>query len=169
VTEMTQNQSQSPWTNPWVLGWIGLLVVFLIANFIMIYLAVTHNPGLVVDDYYERGQNFEQNMLKRQARDPGWEMKLLSPRMVGVAEPADFGVRILDKQGNAVAPDSVTFYAYRPSDARQDFSVPMSEQDAGVYRAEVSFPLLGVWDILISAKHGDDEYHLPHRVSAGVN
>ena len=162
-------ERQSPWTNPWVLGWIGLLVVFLIANFIMIYLAVTNSPGLVVDNYYERGQDFEQNMLKRQARDPGWKMKLHSPGAVGVAEPTEFGVRILDQQGNPVVPDTVTFYAYRPSDVRRDFSVPMREQAPGVYQAEVSFPLLGVWDILISARHGEEEYHLPHRVSAGVN
>lgn len=167
MTEMTQKQS--PWTNPWVLGWIGLLVVFLIANFIMIYLAVTHNPGLVVDDYYERGQNFEQNMLKRQARDPGWEITLASPEAVGVNEATEFGVRILDREGNAVSPESVTFHAYRPSDARQDFSVPMKEDIPGVYQASVSFPLLGVWDILISARNGEDEYHLSHRVSAGVN
>ncbi|MCW8847766.1 MAG: FixH family protein, partial [Sedimenticola sp.] len=58
-------EKQSPWRNPWVLGWVGLVVVFLLANFVMIYLAITKNPGLVVDNYYERGQDYEKNMLKR--------------------------------------------------------------------------------------------------------
>ncbi len=164
-----ESNKQSPWQNPWVLGWVGLLVVFLIANFIMIYLAVSNNPGLVVEDYYERGQNYEQNMLSRQARNPGWIMELSSPKAVGVEQPANFGVQIKDKYGNSVTPETVTFYAYRPADAREDFSVPMREHLPGVYQAEVSFPLLGVWDILVSARYGEDEYHLSHRVSAGVN
>ena len=39
----------------------------------------------------------------------------------------------------------------------------------GRYSAEVSFPLLGAWDILISVKNGEDEYNHPHWISAGVN
>lgn len=167
MIEMTEKQS--PWRNPWVQGWIGLLVVFLIANMVMIYLAVTHNPGLVVDDYYERGQDYEQNMLKRQARNPGWQMQIVAPERVDVATPARYGVRITGKDGYPVSPDAVTFHAYRPANAKLDFSVTMQASDSGVYEADISFPSLGVWDILISAKHGDDEYHLSHRVSAGVN
>lgn len=160
---------QSPWRNPWLLGWFGLLGVFLIANFIMIYLAVTNRPGLVVDDYYERGQDYEQNMLKRQARNPGWQMELRAPKAVGIGTVEDFSIQITDKQNNAVTPDEVVFYAYRPADARQDFFVPMRKQGPGVYQADVSFPKLGVWDILVSASYGGDEYHVAHRVSAGVN
>ncbi|WP_275098230.1 FixH family protein [Sedimenticola hydrogenitrophicus] len=167
VIEMTEKQS--PWRNPWVQGWVGLLVVFVAANLVMVYLAVTNNPGLVVDDYYERGQEYEKNMLKRQARNPGWQMKVIAPERVDVALPARYGVRITGKDGHPVAPDSVTFHAYRPADAKQDFSVPMQATDSGVYEADISFPRLGVWDILISAKRGDDEYNLSHRVSAGVN
>ncbi|WP_428607675.1 FixH family protein [Sedimenticola sp.] len=160
---------QSPWRNPWIQGWIGLLVVFLIANMVMVYLAVSHNPGLVVDDYYERGQEYEKNMLKRQARNPGWQMKVIAPESVDVAKPTRFGVRIIGKDGYPVAPDSVTFYAYRPANSKLDFSVPMQATDSGVYEADINFPLLGVWDILISAKDGEDEYNLPYRISAGVH
>ncbi len=165
----TTTEKQSPWRNPWVQGWVGLLVVFLMANGVMIYLSITNNPGLVVDDYYERGQDYEQNMLKRQARDPGWKMKVIAPERVDVGVPARYGVRIIGSDGYPVAPDSVTFYAYRPANAKSDFSMPMAATDSGVYEANVSFPELGVWDILISAKHGDDEYNQPYRVSAGVN
>ncbi|MCW8944321.1 MAG: FixH family protein [Sedimenticola sp.] len=161
-------EKQSPWRSPWVLGWFGLLVVFLLANFVMIYLAVDRSPGLVVDDYYERGQDYEKNRLKRQARNPGWKMKLKAPEFVDVAVPTRYSIKITDKAGYPVSPDSVTFYAYRPANAKLDFSVPMQTVDSGVFEAEVSFPNLGVWDILISAKQGEDEYNLPHRISAGV-
>ena len=161
-------EKQSPWRNPWIQGWIGLLVVFVAANIVMIYLAIDRSPGLVVDDYYERGQEYEKNMLKRQARNPGWKMKLMAPEYVDIAKPTGFAIKITDKEGNPVMPDSVTFYVYRPADVKMDFSVPMSAKAPGVYEADISFPILGVWDILVSAKLGEDEYNLPHRISAGV-
>ncbi|MCU7851347.1 MAG: FixH family protein [Candidatus Thiodiazotropha sp. (ex Monitilora ramsayi)] len=162
-------EKKSAWRSPWVIGWILMVVIFFTMNMIMIYLAQSGNPGLVVDDFYDRGQEYENNMLKRQARNPGWQMKIDLPKKFGVDEPVICRFSVLDKAGNAIDPDSVTFYAYRPSDARQDFSVPMQKVGAGLYEAEVSFPLLGVWDTLVSVTNGEDEYNTPKRVSVGID
>lgn len=162
------NKKQPALRSPWVLGWIAMFIIFVMANVVMIYLALDKSPGLVVDDYYERGQDYEKNMLKRQARDPGWKLKVVAPEFVDVAKPALFGLKTHAKDGSSLQPDSVTFYAYRPSDAKKDFEVPMKEVSSGLYQADISFPLLGVWDILISVKQGDMEINVPHRLSAGV-
>ena len=163
------NKSTSAWRSPWVIAWIGILVAFVLVSGFRIYLAVATDPGLVVEDYYERGQDYEDNLLKRLARDSGWNMQIEAPKTVDVAKPAVFGFRIKDNEGNPVNPDAVVFYVYRPADAELDFSLPMRQMAPGYYQAEVSFPLLGVWDILVSAKSGDDEVNHPYRVSAGVN
>ncbi|MEJ1298281.1 MAG: FixH family protein [Candidatus Sedimenticola sp. (ex Thyasira tokunagai)] len=162
------SEKQSPWRSPWIIGWMSMLVIFVAANIVMIYLAIDDSPGLVVDDYYERGQDYEENMLKRQARDPGWKMKVIAPEFVDIGKPALFSYKVTDKEGNPATPDSVTFYVYRPADKDLDFSVPMKQVEVGFYQAEVTFPLLGVWDILVSNKVGEDEYNQPHRISAGV-
>jgi nitrogen fixation protein FixH len=161
-------QKQSPWRNPWIIGWLSILGLFLVVSGIRIYLAVTTSPGLVVDNYYERGQDYEQNMLKRQARDPRWQMEIKAPEFVDVAKPAYFEFDIKDRHGQAITPDSVTFYAYRPADAAADFAVPMEQLTLGRYQAEITFPLLGVWDILVSAKRDGGEYSASYRLSAGV-
>jgi len=147
---------------------VGILLTFIMVSGVRVFLAIQTNPGLVVDDFYERGQDYEQNRLKREARDPGWQMEIEAPEFVDIAIPTRYGFRVADKEGTPVSPDSVIFYVYRPSDAKLDFSVPMKQAESGYYQADVSFPLLGVWDILISARNGEDEYHLPHRISAGV-
>ncbi len=169
---MTERQTvehkQKALRSPWVIGWIAMFVIFVMANVVMIYLALHDSPGLVVDDYYDRGQDYEKNMLKRQARNPGWKLKVLAPEYVDVAKPSVFGLRVLDKDGNAFVPDSVIFYAYRPADSKQDFSVSMKQTKSGLYEAPISFPLLGVWDILISVRQDDIEINMPHRLSAGV-
>lgn len=160
---------QSAWRSPWVVAWVGLLVTFVLVSGYRVYLAIQTNPGLVDDNYYERGQDFEQNRLKKLARDPGWKMKLESPEVVDIGRPVRFRFRVTDKSGLPVTPDAVIFYAYRPSDAKQDFSVSMQRIGSGQYEAEVTFPLIGLWDILVSVKNGADEYNHPHWISAGVN
>ena len=137
-------QKQSAWRSPWVIAWFGLLFVFVIANGIMIYLAAEKSPGLVVKDFYERGQDYEQNMLKRLARDPGWNMKILAPAYIDVGIPVLFRFSVTDKTGDPITPDAVTLHAYRPSDADEDFSLPMKRVAPGKYQVEASFPLLGV-------------------------
>jgi nitrogen fixation protein FixH len=159
---------KTAWRSPWVIGWVGLVLTVVGANALMIYLSVGANPGLVVDDYYDRGQQYEENMLKRLARDPGWTMRVVPPEFVGVQEPARFRFTVSDRDGNPVTPDQVTFYAYRPSNERNDFSRPMNRVAPGHYEVEVSFPLKGLWDILVSVRQGDQEFNSSHRLSAGI-
>ncbi len=157
-------KQDSAWRSPWVIGWMALLVVFLIANGIMIYLAVDRNPGLVVDDYYERGQDYEKNMLKRQANDPGWDMQVEIPSEIVLAKSVLINFTVRDAEGRPVNRDKVTFFVYRPSDAKQDFSVPMQRIDDGLYEAKVTFPLLGTWDVLVSIANEGGEINHPHWV-----
>ncbi len=146
-----------------------MVVIFFSMNMIMIYLARDNNPGLVVDDFYDRGQEYEKNMLKRQARNPGWQMKIDLPKKIDIDQKVTCRYTVKDKEGKPVEPDAVIFYAYRPSDAKQDFSQPMEMVEPGVYQTEVSFPLLGAWDVLVSAKNGEDEYNTPKRLGIGID
>jgi nitrogen fixation protein FixH len=159
----------SAWRSPWVIAWVVMLVIFFSMNVFMIYLAQSNNPGLVAEDFYERGQDYEKNMLKRQMRNPGWQMKVELPRKIGVDEQVMSRFIITDKEGEPVDPDEVVFYAYRPSDAKQDFNVSMQPVAPGRYEAQVSFPLKGAWDILVSAKQGEDEYNTPKRIGVGID
>ncbi|MET0069910.1 MAG: FixH family protein [Candidatus Thiodiazotropha sp.] len=162
-------EKKSAWQSPWVIAWVAMVVVFFTMNMIMIYLAIDNNPGLVVDDFYERGEDYEENMLKRQARFPGWVMKVDLPRKIEVGQPVICRYSVKDKDGNPISRDDVIFYAYRPSDARQDFAVPMKQTAPGEYQAEVSFPLKGAWDTLVSIKNGEDEYNTPKRIGVGID
>ena len=71
---------------------------------------------------------------------------------------------MVDKAGVPVTSEQVRFFAYRPSDARRDFSVPMVPEAPGRYRAEVGFPLKGVWDVLVGIQGEQDEYHAAGRI-----
>lgn len=165
----THASHTSAFRSPWVLGWIGLLVTVLAINGIMVYLAFATNPGLVNADYYERGHDYERTLMSRRAREPDWTVESDIPSPLQVDRPERIRVFLVDKAGQPVDPDGVTFYAYRPSDASRDFSVPMTREDKGRYVAETRFPLLGVWDTLIAVKSGEDEYNVGKRVNVSAN
>lgn len=155
---------QSAWRSPWVIGWVAIVLTVVLVNAFMIFLAINVNPGLVVDDYYERGQSYEKNMVARMAKDPGWKMNISVPEMLPLAAPALVQFTLTTKDGGVVEPDSVIFYAYRLSNANEDFSVPMMRVKPGHYQAEVTFGLKGVWDTLVGVQKDGDEYNEALRV-----
>lgn len=156
-------KAQSPWRSPWVLTFLMMGAIIIAANVYLIMIAGKNAPSLVADNYYERGQDYEQNMLKKRARDPGWTMQLEPPKKLTLGEAATYMFTLQGKDGAIVNPDSVTIHAYRPSDADADFSVPMKQLDVGTYTAEVTFPLKGAWDVLASVAHGEDEFSISLR------
>lgn len=161
----TAASTNSPWRNPWVLGWIGLVLSVLTVNLTMVFVAIATNPGLVNDDYYDRGQNYEKTLVSRLAKDPGWTMRTDIPDDLKAGQSATILITLVDKAGQPVTPDQVTFFAYRPSDKSQDFSVPMVEVGSGQYSARLTFPLVGVWDSLIAIRQGEDEFTTGERLS----
>ena len=78
--------SKKAFRNPWVLGWIALVVTVVTVNTFMISMAVVTNPGLVEENYYERGQDHEQNFLtkKMAIQSLGWETKLDLPETIAL-------------------------------------------------------------------------------------
>jgi nitrogen fixation protein FixH len=164
-TSTPQARPTPAWRSPWVIAWFALVVSVLVINGVMVYFAVTTNPGLVVEDYYDRGQSYENHLVSNLVQDPGWAMRADVPRDIKAGETRVFQFFVSDRSGQPVALDGVTFYAYRPSDLSRDFSLPMEMEGPGRYAVKVSFPLMGTWDTLFAARMGGDEYSVGQRLS----
>ena len=151
--------------NPWVLGMLLFLVVFLTANAVFIFLAFNSPPNLVVEDFYERGKAYEQ---AREAMDRekalGWSGVIMLPAAARVNQTQTYEALIQGKNSAGLLLDDVTLYAYRPSDARADFSVPMQKTGHGSYMADVSFGLPGIWDIIVEARQGETDFVMTRRI-----
>jgi nitrogen fixation protein FixH len=159
-----QTNSVPAWRNPWLIGWFALVGTFLAVNGVMIYFAITTNPGLVVEDYYDRGQYYEHNLASKLAQDPGWALRAEVPNDVKAGQAQVLRFVVSDTAGQPVAVDGATFYAYRPSDVGRDFSSPMEREAPGRYAVTVNFPLIGVWDTLFTARRGEDEQAVGQRL-----
>ena len=170
IDSVRQKYSQSnkeAMRNPWVLGWIGLLVTFLTMNFVFIAFAFISSPGLVTEDYYEKGRKYEENVIKMMAarNNLKWETNLEIPRDFTVNKTDVIRFNAVDSRGLPIENADVQVTAYRPSDADEDFIVRLENIGPGIYQAYIGFPLKGIWDLKLKVEHEGDSLEMEHRIS----
>lgn len=168
VTEKTFSQSSKrAMRNPWVLGWMTLVLVVLGVNTLFITTAVMTSPGLVDKDYYEKGRDQEENLLKKRAARSalGWQYSFQVPEQISLHGDSVVRFSVVDRAGLPLKDAAITVTAYRPSDAGADFSASMQENIAGMYEARMQFPLKGIWDLILKVKYAEDELEVRRRIS----
>lgn len=153
--------------NPWVIAWFGIITTFLLVNAVFIVFAVTSNPGLVTEDYYEQGRLYEKNAIKRFAAQSRlrWESKLETPENILLNTPGTYRFSAVDSRGLPIRDADVQIVAYRPSDASADFTTALRPVAPGLYQASLSFPLPGVWDLNVKIQRGEDKLEIIQRLS----
>lgn len=148
--------------SPLLLGWLFLVLAAMAGTIYMVIQANSGFPGLVVDDFYERGQDYEENIHKKFANNEKWTTTF-QVKEVYLHKPTVILIAITENTGAAAKPESVTLFAYRPANSQKDFSVPMElsadKQLNGnmVYQATLTFDAKGKWDLLASIKTEDVE------------
>jgi len=147
-----------PWRNPFVLFWLFILIAVLTVNFFMVSMAIVTNPGLVNNNPYKHGVNYDQIMEARKAQALlGWQLQMPWSQ-VKEGESVRLTLRAQDAAGSPIVADLVEMYAYRPSDIKEDFMMrfqPTAEQ--GVYQADVTFSKRGKWDWIVEVQRGTDK------------
>ena len=153
--------------NPWVLGWLALVLVVFVVNIGFISMAFITNPGLVDKNYYENAQDYEENLVKyRAARAAlGWTYQADFPNNPVINKKELYRLSVVDKVGQPLTAATIKFNSYRPSDASADFETTLSEVAAGMYEGYITFPLKGIWDITVSISREDDRYDFTRRAS----
>ena len=161
-------EKNSPLKSPWVLGWLAMVAVIISANIVMMTFAYKTSPGLVVEDYYEKGKNYNKSLEKIAAENAlGWEAELIIPEGVVAGEATRYSLTVFNQEGMPVAADKVEFFAFRPSDVNSDFSTAMKAETGGGYVATINFPLPGIWDVVVSIVRDNDQFEVTKRIFAG--
>lgn len=158
-------EKESALKSPWIRGLIAMMTVIVTVNIVMITVAFKSSPGLVVDDYYEKGKNYNKSIEKMAAQKAlAWDVHLSVPERLEVGQITSYGLTISDSSRAALSADKVEIYAFRPSDVAADFSVQMIPQGAGRYAVDLMFPLPGVWDLIVNIIKGDDQFEVTERI-----
>lgn len=147
-----------PWRNPFVIFWLAILIIVLIANFFMVSMAIVTSPGMVNASPYKHGANYEAILAERKAEALlGWQLSIAWPELQE-GQPNVINLVARDKEGKAIVADSVELYAYRPSDLKEDFVLkllPVGE--AGNYQTRVTMAKKGKWVWIAEVKRGNEK------------
>jgi len=167
---LSQDNKQA-FRNPWVLGWVSGILLVIAVNATFIITAIVTNPGLVEEDYYEKGRDHEKNFQRNQAirNELGWQMRLAPANKPIVGEAVTYTFNAVDSTGIPISADQAVLSAYRPSDVAADFQLDMNEVAAGVYSVETLFPLKGIWDVTATLHQGDNHLDITRRISVSAN
>ncbi len=147
--DLESNNKQHWYKSPWLIGWLLLVLTVIAVNAYMIMQSMNDFPGLVVEDFYERGQNYEENIHKKIANNEKW----LTHFTISEAlenKPTTIHFTITDKNHVFKVAEKVTLFAYRPSNSKKDFSVDMTLVDNKYYQSTMNFNSKGKWDLLAS-------------------
>lgn len=144
--------------NPWVLGWLASVFIVLIINTVFISTAIVTSPGLVEENYYEKGQDHERNvqtLLASRSR-LGWQVTLEPSASIRQQQSTNLYLTLKDRQGAPLDVERVQLTAYRPSDARADIHQVMENIAPGRYLTAITFPLKGLWELQAQVSQGTD-------------
>jgi nitrogen fixation protein FixH len=168
---MISQDNKQAMRNPWVLGWLGLLITVVLINVIFIVTAFNTSPGLVDEDYYEKGRYHDANYQKTmEARNRlGWNITLQTPATITLGQPVNFSVNVVDRVGNPLKDAKVSLQAYRPSDASADLSTELERIADGVFQSKLQLPLKGIWDLNITVAQGEESLNTTRRISVAAN
>ena len=149
------------WKNPFVIAWFVILTIVLSVNFFMVSMAIVTAPGLVIDDFYEKGKNMDAILAERkQMEDLGWELQIDLP-ILSEKKSEKVTLKVLDKDGKPFDVDSAVLYFYRPSSKALDGEQVLTKSSGvGEYSTDFSLPLKGKWDIIMEIHKGDLRYNV---------
>lgn len=127
-------------------------------------------PGVMSHDFQKKEElyNHYLEQVERQ-RARGWQVQKGWISDPHAGEPAKLQIAVTDREGRPVRAAAVHGEFLRPADSRLDFQFAMDEVDAGVYRAAVTLPAPGTWNLVLEIRRGDDEHEVraSTRVRAG--
>lgn len=146
------------WKNPFVIGWILILVLVITVNFFMVSMAIVTSTGLTVPDFYEKGKNMAAIVAKREKMyEMGWQVDLSMPVLIE-GKTHSLELFIKDKNDQPFDVDKATLFYYRitkKDDGNVEFS---SSNEVGAYHSKINLPLKGKYELVLELLKGEEKF-----------
>lgn len=156
------------WWYPWI--FVGGMLIVIAVNVLLVILAVGTFSGLETTDHYRKGLAY-QDALDAAARqaERGWRVQVdyqPRPAVGGSGGPSsgDLAIVFSDRDGRPLEQLEVEARFTRPTQAGFDHKAVLDSQGGGRYRAAISFPMPGQWDLRILARRDDARFQSTHRL-----
>ena len=149
----------------------GFAVVF-IANGALLYFALTTFSGLTTRQAYVEGLAYNDRVAEEQAQAAlGWTLDVaLSSAVTALPDAPGRATRLRltarDAQGRPLDGLAIEALVRRPTEKGLDQAIALAPVGPGAYRAALTLPKPGLWDILFTARRDEDTFRLRRRLNA---
>lgn len=148
--------------NKFLIGTASFFVLIFIVNIVMIYLSVKSDDGLVEENYYTKGLNYQTEITgESNQKKLGWQISFEDFRK---KDHLFCIVSAKDKNGFPIINAKVSLNFFRPTMNGFDKNILLSEVENGVYKAETDLPLPGLWDVNIEVQKANDKWKKKQRI-----
>lgn len=138
---------------------IGIIGSSVIANVVLIYYSSLTYDGLVEENYYLKGLNYQSELDKKHSQQTlGWSVELLD------STKDLYIVKIKDKDNKPLSKAMVKIDFFRPSKEGFDKTVFLKEVETGTYQVSTHLELEGIWDARIEVKKDSDLWKMKKKI-----
>lgn len=131
-------------------------------------MATSTFSGLVTDQAYTTGLNYNEIIEQRRIEDElGWKATIDYIQEEGALK-GKLVLRVLDRDGQPLAPDDIRATAEKMSRHPQIQAVDFNVQPDGTATADLDVPLAGRWFLRLRVGHGEDAIHLIREVDIAL-
>ncbi len=133
--------------------------IIIFVNILLIYLSIKTNDGLVEENYYTRGLNYQEEINNENTQ------KKLDWKVVFDNKSNLYKVSVIDKKAKPIKDAKVNLVFFRPTQSGFDKTLKLNEISLGTYQSEIQLPLKGIWDIIINIEKGTDKWKKKQRIT----
>lgn len=140
------------------LGVASLLGISVIANLTMLYFSIVSNDGLVEENYYNKGLNYQDEIDRQKNQEKlGWNVSF---------NRTDKTYTVIAKDINSLPLESakVSINFFRPSQSGFDKNVILKEVNSGIYQTQVKLDLKGIWNTTTEIKKGGNKWKRKEKI-----
>ncbi|WP_181905330.1 FixH family protein [Aestuariispira insulae] len=142
---------------------VAFFLVVLIANIIMIYIALSSWTGLETKNHYVKGLQYNEALHAQAKQDAlGWTSQASLEVISGLS--GKLIVQMGQADGEPLTHASVLVKIIRPTHHGFDQDLKLVETTPGQYEGQVTLPLSGNWDLKQIVVRGEDSFQKMDRI-----
>jgi len=137
----------------------SIFLATIIANLSMLYFSYKTYDGLVEENYYLKGLNYQENKNQIHIQEKlKWnvEIKKLDN---------DISILLKDKENQLIQGANIEINFFRPTQSGFDKIINLIEKEKGLYTAPSKLDLnKGIWDVFIKIKKNNQKWIKKERI-----
>ncbi len=132
--------------------------VIVVVNSIFLYMALKTQPGVVTKNAYEKGLAYNDLIQKARSQP---NIKQYVSYENGVIK-----WELASEDGVAITNADIDVKIIRPVQKGYDFDIKLKHDGNGVYKADISLPLKGLWEARLTSKWNNKQYQTTYQFIA---